>query len=96
MRVWRSRLIHQSFDPAALVPPFHLYRCFLLIPKRSQSSTKLASFASIDATNFTRSFIGDVSFQGMAERLDAHAGHVTHVPGLICHLCSRFIQVDFH
>ncbi len=69
--------------------PLHLFPCFLLIPKRSQSSPKLSSASSIAATNFTRSFVGDVSFQGMPDRLHVLAKRVTHVPGPICHLCTR-------
>jgi hypothetical protein len=40
------------------------------------------------ATNFTGSFIGDVSCQGMRQ-LPRIRLRVTHVPGLVCHLCSR-------
>jgi hypothetical protein len=36
-----------------------------------------------------RSFIGDVSFQGMERRLHLHRESVTYVPGPFCHLCTR-------
>jgi hypothetical protein len=40
--------------------------------------------------NCSLSIMGDVSFQG----IDAHLRRVdtvTHVPGLICYLCTRFV-----
>ncbi|HET7540918.1 MAG TPA: hypothetical protein VFK05_13640, partial [Polyangiaceae bacterium] len=63
---------------------------FLLIPKRSHSSVKLSSASSIAAMNRTRSFIGDVSFQGMTASVYTFENSVTYVAGSICHLCTRF------
>jgi hypothetical protein len=73
------QLIHQSPYAASLVPVFPLVALFLLIPKRSQSSPNVSLASSIAATNFTGSFIGDVSFQGMERRLHVHRERVTYV-----------------
>ncbi|HET7538309.1 MAG TPA: hypothetical protein VFK05_00505, partial [Polyangiaceae bacterium] len=40
--------------------------------------------------NRTRSFIGDVSFQGMTASVYTFEKSVTYVAGSICHLCTRF------
>src|SRR5688572_6413242 len=77
-------------DQLSHVWAFHLYPCFLLIPKRSHSSPKVSSASSIAATNFTRSFIGDVSFQGMPGGFTRMQTRVTYVPGAQCQGSCRF------
>ncbi|MBA7711379.1 hypothetical protein ES703_120339 [subsurface metagenome] len=45
--------------------------------------------------NFIRSSMGQVSFQGMGKvLLAAHVTTVTHVPGLFCYQCNRFVPVS--
>ena len=49
---------------------------------------------SQSVTNRMRLVMGAVSLQGMLTSLVSSLGGVTHVPGLMCYLCTRFVPGD--
>jgi hypothetical protein len=74
---------HQLVDLGAYSPRVRMRRARPIYQRFCATSA-----SSIAATNFTRSFIGDVSFQGISQ-LPRARPRVTHVIGPICHLSTR-------
>src|SRR5688500_17746271 len=66
------------------------------MPKRAASSLTLYRPLSYWAMNWSRSFMGSVSCQGMVHLLRVQPcllyAPVTHVPGLMCYLSTRLVH----
>ena len=81
--------------PSSLKRIIHLWPVLWEMPKRRHNWATLVTWSSHASTNNSRSFMVQVSFQGIGLSSFTNALlPVNHVPGFRCNLCDRFVPKD--